>query len=123
MKSVVNFSLLTLGLAFWAAETLSSIGFQLVVARFDVVATLLIVLPAGISSSLLYTYADYRVWQLLGSLGILFVLLLLHFHDQEGRVQGLGLLWAILTGVPWLVGLAVGVAIRHWKRGGKVRAR
>ncbi len=58
-------------------------------------------------------HADYRVWQLLGSLGILVVALLLHFYPQAARVQGVGLVLGLFAAVPWLVGLAVGAAIRH----------
>lgn len=105
--------LLAMGLAFLVTAALSNVGFHPVVSRFEIVSTVLIVGLVGVSSALLYIYADYRAWQLLGSLGIFVVPLLLHFYGQEARVQGVGLVLGILTAVPWLVGLAVGAAIRH----------
>lgn len=105
--------LLAMAIAFLVSAALSSLGFHPVVSRFEVVTTLLIVVLVGMSSALLYTYADYRVWQLLGSLGIFVVPLLLHFYPQEARVQGAGLVLGLLAAVPWIVGLAVGAAIHR----------
>jgi hypothetical protein len=105
--------LLAMVIAFSVSAVFSSLGFHPVVSKFEVVTTLLIVALVGVASALLYTYADYSVCQLLGSLGIFVVPLFLHFYAQEARVQGAGLVMAILTAVPWLVGLAVGVAVRH----------
>lgn len=104
---------LAMAMAFLVSAAFSGIGFHPVVSGFEVVTTLLIVALVGVSSTLLYIFADYPAWQLLGSLGIFAVTLLLHFYSQEARVQGAGLVLGILTAVPWLVGIAVGVAIRH----------
>jgi hypothetical protein len=103
---------LATAIAFLVAQALSSIGIHPVVSRFEVLSILLIVAFVGVSSALLCTYTNYRVWQMLGSLGIFLVSLLLQFWGQEGRLQGLGLLMGILTAVPWLVGLGIGAGIR-----------
>ncbi len=101
--------------AFSMSAVISRLGFNPVISQFAVVPTLLVFALVGASSASLYTYANYRVWHLLGSLVVFVVLLLLHFYAQSPRVQGIGLIFGFLASLPWLVGLAIAAAIRRWR--------
>jgi general stress protein CsbA len=92
---------------------LASIGLVPAITRFDYVRVVLIICLIGVSSALLYTRTDFRVWHLLGSLGIFGVLLLSEFYGERGHLQAVEVAVGILTTFSWLVGLAVGAAIRH----------
>jgi hypothetical protein len=102
-----------MAIAFLASAALSGIGLRPIVSRFEIVTVVLILAFVGVSSALLCRYAHYPFWQLLGSFGIFLVSLCLHFHAQEGRVQGLGFVLGILTAISWFAGCAVGAAIRR----------
>jgi hypothetical protein len=102
-----------MAIAFLGAAALSGIGLRPIVSRFEIVTVALILAFVGVCSALLCRYAHYPFWQLLGSFAIFLVPLSLHFHPQEGRVQGLGFVLGILTAISWFAGCAVGAAIRR----------
>lgn len=108
--------ILAIVVSFLASPVLSNIGLNPVVAKFEVGTTGLIVCLVAVSSALLYTYANCRAWQLLASLGILLVPVFVYCREQGTRVQGAGLVLAILTAVPWVAGLALGALARHLAR-------
>lgn len=108
---------LAYAIAFVVSSTLRSFGIDPMAARFELVSTVLVPIFVGLSSGLLCIYASYSVWQLIGSLVVFVGFLFLHFHSQEPRLQGAGLVLGLLAGVPWIVGLLVGVVVcRHVKR-------
>jgi hypothetical protein len=110
--------LLEIGLAFLIAQTLSDSPINNEIASILHLVNLLVIgCLVGVSSALLYLYAKYHAWESLGSLGVFVTLLVVHFHGESPQVQGVGLVLGILTAIPWLVGLAVGAAIRHHRAG------